>query len=353
MNLSFDCESLLQFAKKSLQAVGVGPEIAETTAASLVTASLRGTDSHGIRLLPHYVRGVKGGRINGSPNFTLEKTFSGCATLDADHGFGAAAGVEAMRQSVELARKSGCAFVAVKNSSHCGAMAFYSLRAAIQGMIGLSFTHATPKMRSEGGVRPFFGTNPLCMAAPMAGEDPFCFDSAPTPFSNNKVKQFGEEGIPLPRGAAADADGVETMDANLATQLLPIGGYKGFGLTMVVDILCGLLTGMPSGDEVSTMYGNSYSQKRHLGQLFGAINIEAFEDLDRFKSRLKTMVDKLRGEPRMSLATPVMAPGDPEKKTSELRKVKGIPLAAWEIEKLDAVGDELDVAFPSPLAGSS
>ncbi len=314
------------FLLRAMEAVKVDREIAAVACESLLHASIRGTDSHGIRLLPHYVAGVLGGRINPNPKIRFERRAPSCGVLDADDTFGGAAAVAAIDEAIKLASETGTGFVAVKNSSHCGALAPFALRAANQDMVGLAFTHATPKMRSENGVRPFFGTNPLCVAAPMLNEEPFCFDSAPTPFSNNKVKQYREEGRQLPPGVAADRQGVETLDPELAEQLLPIGGYKGIGLSMVVDMFCGLFTGMAMGDEVSTMYGNSMSEKRKLGQFFGAINIEAFEKPEVFKKRIQDLADRMRREPTGETGSDILVPGDPEKRAQKIRMEKGIPL---------------------------
>ncbi len=322
-------EETRAFLLRAMDAVGVRAEVAAVTCENLLQTSIRGTDSHGIRLLPHYIAGVQGGRINPAPDFRFERRALSCGVLDADDAFGGAAGVAAMDEAITLASEAGCGFVAVKNSSHCGALAQFALRAARRDMVGLAFTHATPKMRSENGVRPFFGTNPLCVAAPMRDEAPFCFDSAPTPFSSNKVKQYREEGRELPRGVAADGRGGETLDPELAEQLLPIGGYKGFGLSMVVDLFCGLFSGMAMGDEITTMYGNSLSEKRKLGQFFGAIDIKAFEAPSVFKERIQDLADRLRREPSSGTGMGVLVPGDPEKREEKIRLERGIPLT-WK-----------------------
>ena len=240
-----DPNILCAFAQDALRSRGADGSVAKSTAKGLMHASLRGVDSHGIRLLPHYCRGLEHGRINPRPSWTYSQLSDSSGLLDADHTFGHAAGVVAIDHAISIAGKTGCGFVAVKNSSHCGAMSFFALEACRHDMIGLAFTHATSKMRSANGVRPFFGTNPICFTAPMLNEEPFCFDSAPTPITANRVNQHREAGMALPERCAADQHGVETTDPMQAVQLLPIGDYKGFGWSIVVDILCGLMSGMP------------------------------------------------------------------------------------------------------------
>lgn len=340
----YHAERVRRFALDLFRAAGVVDEVATLTVEGLWQTSLRGVDSHGIRLIPHYLDSVAGGRLNPNPTFRFEQRAATGGTLDADHSFGHAAGMIAMRHAIELARHSGAGFVAVKNSSHCGAMAYYGLEAAQHDMIGLAFTHATPKMRTPNSHSVFFGTNPLCFTAPMRDEAPFCFDAAPTPFTSNRVKQYREDGRRLPAAVAADARGEETQDANQAVQLLPIGDYKGFGWAMMVDILCALLAGMPGGDQVSLMYGNPLSEKRYLGQFFGAIRIDVFRDPQAFKADLQATANRIRQQPRHDANTPVFVPGDPEKQVEAERRANGIPIKPLDLKKLNALAERYQLA---------
>jgi LDH2 family malate/lactate/ureidoglycolate dehydrogenase len=334
-------EPLRTFAEQALLRAGVEANVASETARALWLTSLRGVDSHGLRLLPHYVAAVEGGRLNPKPHFTFERTSLSTGKLDADHSLGHAAGMEAMRQAITLAEEAGTGFVSVRNSSHCGAMATYALEACARDMIGLAYTHATPRLKTPNSTRAFLGTNPICFAAPMAEEEPFCFDAAPTAFSFNKVRQYGELGQTLPADVAADKNGVVTLDARLADQLLPIGDYKGFGLSLVVEILCGLLAGMPAGRDVSSMFDAPMSEKRYLGQFYGAIRIDVFEDVARFKHRLQKLVNEIRNEPRLDSALPIKVAGDPEKETAKERTANGIPFSKSELQKMNDLAAKL------------
>jgi LDH2 family malate/lactate/ureidoglycolate dehydrogenase len=332
---------LREFAKEAFLRAGVEAAVAEETSRALWLTSLRGVDSHGMRLLPHYVTSIQSGRLNPKPVFKFEQTSASTGRLDADHSLGHAAGMEAMRHAIRLARKAGMGFVSVRNSSHCGAMATYALEACERDMIGLAYTHATARLKTPNAPRPFLGTNPICFAAPMANEGPFCFDAAPTTFSFNKVRQYGELGKTLPRDVAADKDGNVTLNPSFADQLLPIGDYKGFGLSLMVEILCGLLAGMPVGRDVSSMFGASLSEKRYLGQFYGAMRIDVFEDVKRFKSRLQELVDNLRSEARQDPSIPIQVAGDPEKAAQREREQDGIPLYASELASLNALAVRL------------
>lgn len=320
-------DTLRQMGHDALAKVGVREDIITPVIDGLIWTSLRGVDSHGIRLLPHYVEGVKGGRLNPDPNIVFERSAAATGILNADHTFGHAAGVEAMRHAIELAKDSGIGAVSVYNSSHCGALSYFGKAAAEEGMLGLVFTHATARVKSPGSSRAFFGNNPLCLVAPMCDEDPFCFDAATTSTTFNAVKAAAAAGETLPPGLVADADGNETTNPCVAEQLLPIGDYKGFGLSMMVDILCAVLSGMPNGNNVSKMFGDPMSKKRELGQFYCALRIDAFRDLEAFKAELQEMANRVRTEPALDpKKCKVMVPGDPEKKTLSERLEMGVPV---------------------------
>lgn len=326
-------EKLLKRTTELLEEAGLKSEYAKLTAEAICTASLRGTDSHGIRLLSHYLKAIKAGRIDTSVEFDFKKTSLSTGVLDAKHGMAHAAVATAMDYAIELAEHAGCGFVSVKNSNHCGAMAYYGLRAAERDMIGLAFTNATAKVKVFNSKQPFFGINPICITAPMEGEDPFCYDAAPSVMSNNKVKMYKQRGERLPEWVAADKNGDMTLDPALSKMLLPLGGelagYKGYAMAMVGDIFCSLLSGMPNGKDVSTMYpsdGGHISDKRYLGQFIGAIRIDLFEDANIFKSRLKKTADEVRSLEGSHEKVPVQIPGDPEKMMTEERKRFGIEI---------------------------
>jgi len=337
-------DRVLPFVKEVFLKTAVREDVAEQTARGLWMTSLRGVDTHGVRLVPHYVLGVQEGRINPHPKMDFKQTSMSTGLLDADHTFGHAGGIVAMHKAIELAHNTGSGFVAVKNSSHCGAMAYFALEACKSDMIGLAFTHATSKVRTSGSSQPFFGTNPICFTAPMKSEGPFCFDSAPTRITSNRINQHREDNAVLPQGCAADGNGHETRDPHLAEQLLPIGDYKGYGWAMMVDILCGLLTGMPVGSDISKMFVDPMSQKRLLGQFYGAIRIDTFEEPNRFKQRLQDMADTIRMLPRIDPEVQVQVPGDPEKRCEQERRESGIPVKEFDLVQFNKLAESRDLA---------
>ena len=177
-----------QIIKGALLKENVDEQVTEYVAEGLVSTSLRGVDSHGIRLIHHYLAGIKSSRINPRPSYNLEKKMPTTAILDADNTFGHAACMEAARVAVEMAKEYGSGHVAVKNSTHFGAAAYFALEIAGNDMVGMSFTHSDSLIIPTFGKRSFLGNNPVCFSAPVKGETPFCLDMATSITTFNEIR---------------------------------------------------------------------------------------------------------------------------------------------------------------------
>ncbi len=334
-------EHLRQFMLDALAKSGASLQVSQDVADGLAETSLRGIDSHGVRLFPVYFHDMELGRTSKNPKFTFSQAAPSTGVLDAGHTFGIAAGKAAMRHAISLARATGIGAVAVKNSNHFSAAGIYGLMAARQNMIGMCFTHAESTVLLHGGKKPFLGTNPLCFCAPMEGEEPFCLDMATSVVPRNKVLSYKEKGKPLESGWAADADGNETLDPSKFSSLFPLGGYKGYGLSLMVEILCSALTGMEFGPHILPFLTESDKRYRNLGHFFLAIDISKFQDITAFKKRMKQMADSLRSSPPANPASPVLIAGDPEKQAFALRSKKGIPLTETDVRKFSEIAAKL------------
>ncbi len=330
-------ECIKHFISNSLLHYGCNKDMADAVGAGLSDTSARGIDSHGIRLYPHYVRALKGGRINPNPNLIFTENKAN-ATLNADHAFGHYSGAIAMEKAVALASQHGISAVSINNSTHFGAASVYSLPAARKGFLALSFTNASPLLKSPAGKSAFFGANPICFCAPIEGEEPFCLDMSTTQITWNSVKMAKTEKRKIRPDVAYDKDGEMTTDPSLADQLAPMGGYKGFGLSVMIDILCGVLSGMPYGKNVTNMYSNPISDKRYLGHFVMAIDISTFLPLKNFTMRMKNLAESFRNEPAVQGEN--MIPGDPEKKAFLERSKNGIPVSQELYEELLEVQSE-------------
>ena len=312
----------------------------------LLHASLRGVDSHGFRLFPHYLSALKGGRINGQPDFSFEQTSPSTGILNADDAFGHAAGMKAVENVINLADSAGIGSVSVRKSTHFGAASFFSLKIAKNDLLGFSFTNSDPLILPTNGKIPYLGNNPICFTAPCADEEPICLDMATSMVTFNKVLRFRENNTEAPRGIGFDKNGIETTDPNEIVGLAPAGEHKGYGLSLMVEVLCSLLSTMPFGPHIGHMYNDPLDTKRNIGQFFMAIKIGNFTDPEKFKQRLKEMVNELRDLESIDPDKSVMVAGDPEKIISIERGKRGIPLMPNEIKYLVELSEKYDLLLP-------
>ena len=338
-------EVLESFLKQVLLREGVGGFDASAVSQGLLDASLRGVDSHGIRLFAHYLAAVRGGRVNPRPAFSLQCTKSGTGVLDADHGFGHAAGKKAVEHVKELATINGIGAVSVKNSTHFGAAAYFGNEIARSDMLGLCFTNSDPLIPPTGSSEPFLGNNPICFTAPILGEDPFCLDMATSQITFNEVLRLRASGESAPAGAGYDQCGYETVDPKKIVSLAPVGGYKGYGLSLMVEILCSLLAQMPYGPNVGHMYNDTLEKRRHLSHFFLAVDIGSFLDIEKFKTHIAALAGDLRNQIPVDSNAPIQIAGDPEKLCREQRLAYGIPISEVEVELFDQLSDLYGISW--------
>ncbi len=321
---------------------GLDEETCEAVSFGLCETSLRGVDSHGIRLLPHYTHSALLGRKNPRPNYCFNQVFPAYGHLDADNTFGHAAGMRAIDLAIPLAQEFGIGAISVSNSSHPGAMASFALRAARKGYIAFAFTHADALLCSHGGKRAYFGTNPICFAAPRKESEPFCLDMAPTMISWNKLLVSRERGETLSERSAADEEGNPIDESALAQSLLPIGNYKGFGLAAMGEVLCGIITGMAFGRAIPPMFASPMNRPRHLGQFYLVLRADVCQSQHDFEKRMQLMTDEVRQEPN-KLGEKVMLANDPQIEEAQLRQKEGIPIDDFLLKEFEKLSKELEV----------
>lgn len=336
-----DGKILKKTIKEVLISKSVNPEAANYVADGLVQTSLRGIDSHGINLLPHYYRAVNAGRIKKEPNISINRTAPSVAIVDADHAFGHHAGSIAIQHAAKIAKKTGIGAVSVKNSTHFGAAAFFAFQANKKNCIGLAFTNGDALVKVYNSKEIFLGTNPICFTAPLEKEEPLCLDMATSQVAWNKVLNYKRQNFKLEKGWAYDAEGVETTNAKKAASLAPIGKYKGFGLGMMVDILCAVLIGGIISKDLLSMHDAPIEARRKISHFFTAIDISKFNGVNKFKKDLQLMVDRIR-KFKKSGNEDVMVPGDPEKKIFKQRIVSGIPVDDEKFNELMSVSKKFE-----------
>jgi len=304
---------------------GVEVEVANTVSESLIETSLRGVDSHGVHLFPHYYKELELGRLNKTSKVIVQQKGSSVAMLDAKNTFGHLAGKYAMLEAIQLAKNTGVGIVSVKNSTHFGAAWYFTDIAAKHKMIGIALTNTEALVNVYNSKKAFFGTNPICFSAPMQDEEPYCLDMATSTIPWNKIKNYRRQDKSLETGWAFDSEGQPTDDPHKATSLSSVGGYKGFGLGMLIEILCSGLTSGPMSSEIAPLYDTTIADNRNISHFFLVLDISKFVSIDRFQSYMSTMVNQIRTLPK-SGEEEVMVAGDKEKLSYKHRKLNGIPM---------------------------
>tara|TARA_A100001011_G_scaffold400442_1_gene515022 strand:- start:945 stop:1979 length:1035 start_codon:yes stop_codon:yes gene_type:complete len=333
---------LLNFSYKVLKKINLDTYSAKTVSKGLCLASLRGVDSHGIKLLPHYVQSGLLGRKNISPKFKFYKKNNSSYLLDADNGYGITAGCLAIDKAIKISKKNGICMVGVKNSSHPGSIASIMLKAAQKGYIGLGFAHADSLMLTHKGHKPFFGTNPICFVAPRFKKEPFCLDMATTNISWNKLLNYRKFNKKLPDSYAADKFGNPIQNPNKAESLFPIGGYKGFGLAAMIEILCSVFLGMRFGTNIPSMFTTSMRKPRKLGQLYIIIKTDTFVSKKYFFENIDKIYKQLKVT-KKSKNDKILLPNDKEVIISKKRLKHGIPIDKELFQQFELIANKYKI----------
>lgn len=339
-------ETLRKVLGGVLEALGAPPHDAATVAGLLVEADLRGVDSHGAHLLGLYVARVRAGHIDPAAQPKIVDDGGTTLLLDGGLGFGQIAGLEAVRLLVERGREHGVAAVAVRESTHLGALAAYTERVARAGLICLCFQNGPTIVPPFGGVTQLFSTNPLSYAVPAAAKPPIVYDIATTTVAGNKLllaKKRGDTAIP--DGWANDERGRPTNDPAEASvhHLQWFGGHKGFGLAFLVELMAGVLTGSGFGRTEHTASPAHGRDRVAKGFVFLAVDPSRFLPGGDFGARVDVLVDDVVGSAPADGVDRVLVPGQLEHERRAVREAEGIPLSAALREEINRYAAELAV----------
>lgn len=344
--LQVPAPALRIWAEGCLEALKFRPRDAEQIARSLVQTSLWGIDSHGIARLGHYFSRIAAGSIEPRPKIRVKRSGPCSAQVDGGHGHGIVVCHRATDEAIALARKNGIGVVGVANSTHCGAGALYGRQIARAGLIGIAFTHSDAFVAPHGGTKKFLGTNPICITVPTRDpERPLCLDMATSAVPYNRIMNYRRENRPLEAGWALDKRGRVTTNPHAVTCLLPLAGHKGYALAFLIDLLCGPLNGMPFGPHIPEMYRH-LSRRRKLGSFFIAIDPRRFAGGKELPKVATRMAREARAQPRAKKSSPVLAPGDPELRSAELRSAEGISVEPGLAQEIERWSERLGVASP-------
>ncbi len=354
----FSYTHLFQFTEDLLKKIGCSDADAQLGAKVLLSADLRGIDSHGVARLSGYVRLWEKGRINAQPKIHVSYETPSTAVVDGDGGLGLVVAPYAMQVAIKKAKQVGTGWVSVKNSNHFGIAGCHAMLALEHDMIGIALTNASPLVAPTFSKERLLGTNPIAVAIPAKEEPPFVADMATTTAANGKLEMLQRKGLDTPSGWVQDQDGNPSTSANGVKEggaLLPLGGdkehgsHKGYALGAIVDILSAVLSGANYGpwvppfvaflDPLPNLVGQG------IGHFFGAMRVDAFRPADEFTSHMDQWIRRFRSATPTSGHEKVLIPGDPERELESLRRSQGIPLLPPVVQDLRELGNRFGVPF--------
>lgn len=336
----FNSKHLYEYISKVLQTTGLSKENSDIVSDSLIYANLRGVDSHGVTRLPIYMKRLTAGAINKNPEISVVKETKTSLLIDGDNSMGQVVGNKAIDLGVKKAKKDGGAFVGINNSNHFGSAAYFIQKALNHDMIAFAMSNAPSTMAPWGGVKPYFGTNPYAFGFPTLNSPPIILDMATSIVARGKIIMAAQKGEQIPHGWAIDNKGNSTTNAQEALDgtVLPFGGPKGYAISLMIDILSGVLTGAGYGTHVNNIYGD-LDKTQNVGHFFKIINIDNFMNINNFKNRLNQMVNEIKNVPAISEKNEIFLPGEIEYNTEQKRKEKGIPIDNKVYEDIKKVGE--------------
>lgn len=337
--------SLKRFCAEILTRLEILPEDAAQIVNNLVEADLRGVYSHGVIRFPIYVQRLRAGVVNPRPKIRIVRETATTAVVDGDNGMGQLVAIRAMQVAIDKGRSGVCNFVAVRNSNHFGAAAYYSHMAVAHEMIGLSFTvgginHMTP----WGGAEAILGNNPFSIALPAGEELAVILDMACSTAARGKIMVAAKDSTPIPNDWALGPDGQPTTDPHRALKgfLLPVGGPKGYALTLVIGLLSTMLSGAFFGSEVTHMY-EDLERSQNIGHLFGVLPIASFESIQSYKNRMDKAIREVRNVKCAPGVERIYLPGEREHLLAERHRKSGIPIKQPVLAELQQLGQEFGV----------
>ncbi len=340
-----DFARLRYFIAQAFEAVGMPPDDARTVAALMAQADLQGSDGHGVIRLAPYIRRIRAGGVNLHPDIRVVAEKPAMALIDGNNGMGHLVMKRAAELAVAKARDCGVAWVGARWSNHAGPASLYARMALEHDMIGVYFAVGNANhLPPWGGLEMLLSTNPIAVAIPAGEEPPVVLDMATTVAAYGKVKAKAARGEAMPEGWMIDREGRPLTDPRRAAEgfLLPIGGYKGYGLALVVGLLAGTLNGAAMGREVID-FNQDFSSATNTGQAILAIDPRAFGGLAEFKAAVDKLVRSLRAAERMPGVERIWYPGEQSAERIAAHRHDGIPIAGAVMGTLDRVAEELDI----------
>ncbi|WP_257666589.1 Ldh family oxidoreductase [Parapedobacter tibetensis] len=354
-------QQLRDFTYSIFKSIGCPEDDAVLATDVLLSADLRGIDSHGVARLSGYVRLSSTGRLNPKPAIRVVHETPTTATVDGDGGLGLVVAPYAMDIALAKARQYGSGWVAIRNSNHFGIAAYHALKAVEQDMIGYAMTNASPLVAPTFSSERLLGTNPMCYAFPAGQYPPVVVDMATSAAANGKLEVAERLGKPIPEGWVLTNEGQATTDPTDLKKggvLLPLGSdyahssHKGFGLSATVDILSGVLSGANYGPWVPPFvpYLQPLADQpgQGIGHFVGALRVDGFRPVADFKTNIDQWITRFKNAKRIDENQQVIIPGEPENLAMATRRTQGIPLAPAVWQDLHALATQFGIDLTPP-----
>jgi L-2-hydroxycarboxylate dehydrogenase (NAD+) len=338
-------DRLVDFIDSALRKLGLSQGDARSVAALMAQADLQGSDGHGVIRLPQYARRIRAGGINLHPDIQVVQERSGMALIDGDNAMGHLVMTRAATLAVDKARTAGVAWVGARRSNHAGPASLYARMPLAHDMIGMYFAVGNANhLPPWGGLEMLLSTNPLAVAVPSATDTPIVLDMASTVAAYGKVKAKAQRGELMPEGWMIDRNGQPLTDPRRAEEgfLLPIGGYKGYGLALVIGLLAGTLNGAAMGRDLVD-FNHDDRSATNTGQAIVAIDVAAFGDVASFKAQVDALAQTLRTSQRMPTVDRIWLPGEQSNAKRRRYGVEGIPIATELLRTLDRLAEDMQI----------
>lgn len=342
--MKYHSQQLKKFISDVLKKSGLSDENAFTVADSLVSANLRGIDSHGVTRLPIYVKRLKTGAVNPNPNVQVVEESNSTLLIDGDDGMGQIVAAKAIEIGIEKAKKNGAVYIGVKKSTHFGTGAYFVQKAVENNLIAYAMSNAPSTMAPWGGIEPYFGTNPYAFGVPAGKNKPIIFDMATSVVARGKIISAEQKGDDIPRGWAIDKNGRPTTNAKEALEgsVLPFAGPKGYAISLMIDIMSGVLTGAGFGPHINNIYGD-FDKPQNVGHFFQLIDVNRMMPMELFKERVDQMIDEIKSSPKAEGVEEIFLPGEIELNIEQERLTNGINLGKEVFEAIKQVGEDSKV----------
>ena len=356
MTSIYTYDQLYQFTINTFLAIGCPEKDAKIATEVLLSADLRGIDSHGVARLSGYVRLWEVKRVNATPDIKIVHETPSTAVVDGDAGLGLVVAPFAMHVAIEKAKQCGTGWVSVRNSNHFGIAGYHAMKALKEDMIGMAMTNASSLVAPTFSKEKMLGTNPIAVAIPAGNQPPFVADFATTTAANGKLELLQRKDSNTPTGWVQDKEGNESIDANILKKggsLLPLGSdrehssHKGYALGSIVDIFSAVLSGASYGPWAPPFPAYipvpDNMPGKGLGHFFGAMRIDAFRPAEEFKQHMDNWIGRFRNAETTEGNEKVLIPGDPERAYEEERIIKGIPIYSSVIKELNEMAEKLHI----------